>query len=79
MTKLMWSAIEGDPASVDEVVFTGSGALSSIFAVTDFASAAVATAALAVAELMRDAGSERVRVTIDRRLSSIWLDRKSVV
>jgi hypothetical protein len=72
LTQLAWSAIGGDPRWADEVVFTGSGALNSVFAVTDLASAAVATAALAVAELVGLRSGERVCVSVDRRLSSIW-------
>jgi crotonobetainyl-CoA:carnitine CoA-transferase CaiB-like acyl-CoA transferase len=72
LTRLAWSAIGGDPRSADEVVFTGSGALQSVFAVTDLATAAVATAALSVAELVRHRQGDRVGVSVDRRLSSIW-------
>ena len=72
LTKLAWSAIGGDPSSVDQVVFTGTGGLKSLFAVTDLASAAVATAALSIAELVRQSRSEGISVSVDRRLSSIW-------
>jgi hypothetical protein len=72
LTKLAWSAMGGDCPSSDEVVFTGSGGLRSTFAVTDLASAAVATAGLSVAELIRLANGGDVSVTVDRRLSSIW-------
>jgi hypothetical protein len=72
LTRLAWSAIAGDPSSADEVAFTGSGGLKSVFAVTDLASAAVATAALSVAELIRSAHSESILVSVDRRLSSMW-------
>jgi hypothetical protein len=71
LTKLTWSAIDGNASAADDVVFTGLGGLASVFPVTDVASAAVATAALAVAELVHAIGSA-TSVTVDRRLSSIW-------
>ena len=72
LTRLAWSAIGGDPSSADEVVFTGPGGLKSVFAVTDLASAAVATAALSVAELIRSAHGQSILIGVDRRLSSMW-------
>jgi crotonobetainyl-CoA:carnitine CoA-transferase CaiB-like acyl-CoA transferase len=71
LTKLAWSAIDGNASAADDVVFTGHGGLGSAFPVTDVASAAVATAALAVAELVHAIG-HTTSVTVDRRLSSIW-------
>jgi hypothetical protein len=71
-TQLTWQAVGGATNAADEVVFTGSGGLPSAFPVTDFASAAVATAGLSIAELVRQAGGGRADVTVDRRLSSIW-------
>jgi crotonobetainyl-CoA:carnitine CoA-transferase CaiB-like acyl-CoA transferase len=72
LTKLAWSALGGDPGAADEVVFSGAGGMSSVFAVTDLASATVAAAALSVAELIRHARGSNVSVSVDRRLSSMW-------
>ena len=71
LAKLCWSAIDG-ATSADEVVFTGSGALPSAFAVTDIASATIATAALSIAEFLRESHGKRPAIVVDRRLSSIW-------
>jgi crotonobetainyl-CoA:carnitine CoA-transferase CaiB-like acyl-CoA transferase len=71
LTKLAWSAIDGNASAADDVVFTGLGGLGSVFPVTDVASAAVATAALAVAELIQTMGCP-ASVRVDRRLSSMW-------
>lgn len=71
LTKLVWPGV-GGPGTAEGVVFTGSGRLPSIFPVTDLASAAIAAAALSVAELVRRAGGGTRTVTVDRRLSSIW-------
>jgi len=54
------------------VSFTGTGALPSTFAVTDFASASIAVAGLAVAELLRQQGQPVNTLEVDRRLASFW-------
>jgi hypothetical protein len=72
LTQLCWSAIGGEPGAADEVTFRGSGGLPSTFAVTDVASAAIATAALAVTELLREVHGKRASIVVDRRLSSLW-------
>jgi hypothetical protein len=72
LTKLMWSAIGGSPHCTDQLAFIGSGGLASVFSVSDFASAAVATAILSVTELMREVSDKDRRITVDRRLSSMW-------
>jgi hypothetical protein len=72
LTKLCWSAIGGEPGAADEVTFRSSGGLPSFFAVTDVASAAIATATLAVTELLRDVHGARPTIVVDRRLSSLW-------
>lgn len=71
LTKQAWSAVGGSASATDDVVFKGRGGLASVFPVTDFASAAVATASLSIAELVRAIG-RTTSVTVDRRLSSIW-------
>jgi crotonobetainyl-CoA:carnitine CoA-transferase CaiB-like acyl-CoA transferase len=73
LTRLAWTAIDGAPAAVAAVTFTGDGGLPSTFAVTDLASATVATAGLAVAELVGHLGGNFPAVSIDRRLTSFWL------
>jgi hypothetical protein len=72
LTELAWSAVGGDAQTADQLAFKGSGGLPSTFPVSDFASAAVATAALSIAELVGKAGPSRPSVTVDRRLASIW-------
>jgi hypothetical protein len=72
LTKLIWSAIGGDPNFADHVTFIGEGGLPSIFPVTDVASAAVAAAALSLAELLQFASGNPASITVDRRLTSIW-------
>src|SRR5262249_37506223 len=62
----------GNAADVAAVRFTGDGALPAVFAVTDYASGAVATAALAIAELIRQLGGAAPAVAVDRRLASFW-------
>ena len=72
LAKIAWSALGGDAKAVDNVFFTASGGLASPYAVTDFASATIATAGLAVAELVRALGGGDAAVSVDRRLASIW-------
>ena len=64
LTQQCWTALGGHERALEQVSFVGEGDLPSAFAVTDLASAAIATAALAV--------SEGSRVTVDRRLASMW-------
>ena len=68
----LWNALAGDPAALTVLRFTGDGSLPSAFAVTDLAAAAIAAAALAVAELIHTRGHARPLVQIDRRLASFW-------
>ena len=67
-----WTAIGGDAAALDSLTFTGDGGLPSTYAVTDFASAAIGVAALAVSELAASQSGVLAPVTADRRLSSFW-------
>ncbi len=55
-----------------QVAFPGMGALPSTFAVTDFASASIAAAGLAVADLLRKQGHAVADISVDRRLASFW-------
>jgi hypothetical protein len=54
------------------VEFTGCQVVPSAFAATDFAAAAVAVAASALADLLSSAGERRPTVTVDRTLASAW-------
>jgi len=72
LTKLAWTEISGATCAADEVAFIGSGGLASVFPVTDLASAAVATAGLSIAGVIRHARGQSAEITVDRRLSSIW-------
>lgn len=65
-------AAGGRPASLANVTFTGDGALPCAFPFTDFAAAAVASASLAVAELIATQTGTPPAVTVDRRLASFW-------
>ena len=68
----MWAGLGGQRNLPSRVEFRGSGVLPSVFAVEDFASAAVGAAGLAVGELL-DADSGRANaVTVDRKLASLW-------
>lgn len=75
MTRTMWSALGGAEPLRENVGFTGDGDLPSVYPVTDFASAAVAAAALAVAELVGCAAGRAPAVAVDRRLASLWFGR----
>ena len=72
LTRIAWNAIGGNESAVDAVSFVGTGGLPSIYPVTDFASAAIATAALSVLELLGRRSGQPQSATIDRRLSSLW-------
>jgi len=73
LTELGWSATGAeDPGAVEELVFTSAGGLPSVFPVSDLASAAIATAAMSIGELILATTGKRPSVTVDRRLSSMW-------
>lgn len=55
-----------------EVDFAGGGDLPSVFAVTDFAAASIATAARAADRLHRLIGGRARPITVDTRLASLW-------
>ncbi|BDU21938.1 CoA transferase [Dyella sp. GSA-30] len=69
LTETVWSACGGDHSRLDTLSLTSEGALPSAFFVTDFASATIAAAALALDEWI-DSHSEGI--VIDRRLASMW-------
>lgn len=47
----IWHALRGDPAHLARLTVTAKGALPSVFCVTDLATATIAAASLAIAEL----------------------------
>ena len=57
------------------VHFAGSGDLPSVFAVSDLAAAAVAAAGASVAQFVATRFGVAPRVTVNRRLSSLWFLR----
>lgn len=67
-----WRSLGGSADRLDSIGFSSEGSLPSAFPVTDLAGAAVAGAALAVAELAGLAWGRRPAVTTDRRLASFW-------
>lgn len=67
-----WLALGGEPRYLDHLQLTGEGALASVFPVTDFATAAIAAAHLAVGELIDQAHGTSPAITVDRRLASFW-------
>jgi CoA-transferase family III len=75
-TRRFFAAMSQDlkiaPEILEMVDSTGSGDLPSVFAVSDFATAAVATASAALAELVGTKLGSLPRVTVERRLSSLW-------
>jgi len=68
----LWSSLGGDADRIAPLRFTGDGALPSTFAVTDLAAAAIATAGLAIADLVSVSGGHMPSVHVDRRLASFW-------
>ncbi len=77
MTRAAWQALGGTQALDEQVQLRGISPLASIFPVAAFASATVATAGLAVAELIKLIDPQSIDVCVDRRLSAIWF-RSSV-
>ncbi len=71
VARSLWSALGGERAALERLRFVGEGELPSCFAVTDFASAAIAAAALSIGELAAVAG-DAPAVTVNRRLASLW-------
>ena len=68
----IWSALSGPEDLLAHVKETGEGALPSAFAVTDFASASIASAGVALAEFAALRAFAPPDVVVDRRLSSFW-------
>lgn len=68
----MTASLSVGQAAADDVSFSSSEDLASIFAVSDFAAAAVGTAGIAVADLMNVAFGIRPHVAVNRRLAALW-------
>ena len=68
----MTDSLGFERVSTEQVSFSGSGSLPSVFPVSDFAAAAVGSAAVAVADLVTAAFAQQPRITVDRRLASLW-------
>ncbi|RQR59854.1 acyl-CoA transferase [Burkholderia sp. Bp9126] len=68
----IWHALNGDADLLNTLTFSGSGVLPSVFPVTDFASAAVGAASVAIAELVRHGNGTLPAVDVNRRYVSLW-------
>ena len=68
----IWSSLAGTAEAVERVILSGRGAFPAAFAVSDFATAAVAAAGLALSELIWARFGTAPEVTVDRRLASLW-------
>jgi hypothetical protein len=68
----VWTALGGDAAALAQLRFVGAGGLASTFPVTELASASIAAAGLAVAEVVQTHGGSPPLITVDRRLASMW-------
>jgi len=68
----IWQAVQGDPVHLRHLAYSAAGALPSVFAVTDLASAAIGAASLAIAELVALHAGRMPAVQVDRRLASFW-------
>lgn len=75
MLRAMWSALGQPAALLERVRFTGEGELPSVYPVTDFAAASVATAALSLASLVARRTGSVPEVQVDRVLASRWFAR----
>ncbi|WP_236203093.1 CoA transferase [Pseudomonas protegens] len=72
MTELLASIQAALGLASSSIRQTGQGALPSAFAVTDLASASIAAAGQAVAELLYSQTERLPEVSVDRRLASFW-------
>lgn len=68
----LWHALGGPAEVLERVDFVGTGDLPSVFAVADFAAAAVGTAGAAMAELIGTRLGDLPRVSVSNRLASMW-------
>ena len=68
----MWTALGGPAEVIEKLDFANPGELPSVFAVSDFAAAAVAAAGAATAELIGTRFGELPPVSVNLRLASLW-------
>jgi len=68
----IWTAVGGAGGDAAEIEVTGAGSLPSVFAVTELATAALAAAGRAAAELIAGRHGRRPSARVDRRLASMW-------
>jgi len=68
----MTQALGIAPEHASHVRISGAGALPSIFAVTDFATAAIGAAGAAAREFLQSVSADAREVCVDRRLASLW-------
>jgi len=68
----LWNAMGGRPDLLGKVMVTGEGSLPSIFAVSNFATAAIAASGLALAEWAEARSGTAPDISVDRRLASLW-------
>ena len=68
----IWTAAAGDAVHLRHLDRVGTGALASVFPVTDLAVAAIGAASLAVAEFAALRSAAFAAVRVDRRLASFW-------
>ncbi|MBS0638342.1 MAG: CoA transferase [Proteobacteria bacterium] len=68
----IWTGTGGAPDALRHVTQTGTGALPSVFAVTDLAAGSIGAAGLAAAELLAARHDMWPAVHVDRRLASFW-------
>jgi len=72
LARAVWTLFGGQESAASALSFIGDGDLSAAYPITDFASAAIAVAAISIAELVGRVSSAMPAVTVDRRLSSFW-------
>lgn len=70
--RTLWKGLGGTTDPMDALSFTGAGQLPSVFPVTDLASASMAVAGLALAEVAAPSHAPLPQVRVDRRLASFW-------
>ena len=68
LLQAIWTAAGGAAEGAAEIEVTGAGSLPSVFAVTELATAALAAAGRAAAELIAARHGQRPSARVDRRL-----------
>ncbi len=72
LTGSIWRTLGGNADAIGNLSLVGRGDLLSAFPVSDLASASIAAAGLATLELVAASGGQASKVTVDRRLASMW-------